>query len=172
MMTSEKQKEAAKKNIEKAQEEWQSMSSRQRAIAQPEGREREEPGRTGEGDYYHVMVRPKSEFTSFRTQDVGREGHSQRVAGRRKSGSWDTQKWLISKKDAHVDGDRLVADTDDARDVLNRLQTTPRHVEGDIFEAKPRENVPESEKPTEAQQRARRENIEKAQEAWKEKHSS
>ena len=171
-MTSEKQKKAARENVKKAQKKWESMSSRQRAVAQPEGRARSKPGSKGEGDYYHIMVRPKREFTSFRTQDVGREGHAQRVAGRRSSGSWDTQKWLISKEDAHVDGDVLVADTDEAEQILNQLQTKPKLVKGDLFEAKPRKNVPEKDKPTEAQQRARKENIEKAQEAWKEMHSS
>lgn len=171
-MTSERQKEAGRENIKKAQEKWESMSPRARAKAQPEGRERSKPGSTGEGDYYHVMVRPKSDFTSFRTQDVGREGHSQRVAGRRSSGSWATQKWLISKEDAHVDGDTLVADSDEANEILNQLQSKPKHVKGDVFEARPRKNVPEKDKPTKAQKKARQENIKKAQEAWKEKHSS
>lgn len=170
-MTSEKQREAARENIKKAQEKWESMSPRARAKAQPEGRERTKPGAGGEGDYYHVTVRPKGQFTSFRTQDVGREGHSQRVAGRRSSGSWATQKWLISKDDAHVEGETLVAESDEAKNILNRLQSKPKHVKGDIFEARPRKNVPEEEKPTEAQQRARRENIKKAQEAWKDMHS-
>jgi hypothetical protein len=38
-------------------------------------------------------------------------------------------------------------------------------VKGDIFEARPRPNVPEAAKPTPAQQKARRENIKKAQAA-------
>lgn len=170
-MATEKQKKAARKNIKKAQKKWKSMSSRARARAQPEGRSRRTPGTGGEGDYYHVTIRPKSEFTSFRTQDVGRKGHSQRVAGRRRSGSWSTQKWLISKKDAHVEDGTLVADSKEAEGILDRLQSEPKRVKGNVFKARPRKNVPEKEKPTEAQQRARRENIKKAQKAWKEKHS-
>jgi hypothetical protein len=73
--------------------------------------------------------------------------------------------WLISKEDAHLEGDTLVADTDDARKVIEALATKPRHVKGDIFEAKDRLNVPERKKPTEAQLRAWRENIKKAQQA-------
>jgi hypothetical protein len=38
-------------------------------------------------------------------------------------------------------------------------------VEGDVFEARPRPNVPEREKPTPAQRRARSANIKKAQAA-------
>jgi hypothetical protein len=164
-MATERQRKAAKKNIAKARAAWQSMSSRQRSRAQPEGRGRKKPG-TGEGgDYYHVTVRPKDEFVTFRTQDVGQPGHVQRVAGKRSSGSWDTQKWLVSKQDAHVEDEELVADSPEARGVLAKLGSKPAHTKGDVFEAKPRRNVPEREKPTPAQRRARHANIQKAQAA-------
>jgi hypothetical protein len=162
-MATEKQRQAAKKNIKKAQSKWKSMSSRQHSRSQPEGRGRQKPGNTGEGNYYHVEVRSKDEFTTFRTQDVGDKGGLQRVAGKRSSGSWATAKWLISKEDAHVEDGELVGDTRDARDLIKKLGSKPVHVRGDRFEAKPRRNVPEGEKPTAAQQRARRQNIRKAQ---------
>jgi len=111
------------------------------------------------------VVRPKEEFTTFRYHDVGEKGHILRLAGKRSSGSWDTQAWLISKDDAHVEDDSLVADTDGAREVIEALGSKPRHVKGDVFEARDRPNVPESKKPTEAQRRARAENIKKAQQA-------
>jgi hypothetical protein len=164
-MASNKQKEVAKENIKKAQQKWQEMTPREHALAQPEGRKRAKPGTKGEGDYFRIVVRPKDEFTTFRYHDVGEKGHILRLAGKRSSGSWDTQVWLISKEDAHLEGDTLVADTDDARRVIEALGTKPKHVKGDIFEAKDRLNVPESKKPTEAQQRARLENIKKAQQA-------
>jgi hypothetical protein len=110
-----------------------------------------------------VGVRAKREFVTFRTQDVGEPGHIQRVAGKRGSGSWDTVKWLISKEDAHLEKGKLVPDTTAARDLIKQLGSTPVHVRGDIFVAKPRPNVPEREKPTPAQKRARRENIRLAQ---------
>jgi hypothetical protein len=164
-MTSDKQKEAAKENIKKAQQRWQEMTSREHALAQPEGRKRAKPGTKGEGDYFRIVVRPKEEFATFRYQDVGEKGHIQRLAGKRSSGSWDTQAWLISKEDAHLEGATLVADTDDARKLIETLESKPKHVKGDVFEAKGRLNVPESKKPTKAQQRARLENIKKAQQA-------
>lgn len=167
-MTSEKQTNAAKENIKKAQERWQEMTPRQRSMAQPEGRKRSKPGSKGEGDYYRIVVRSKDEFTTFRYHDVGDKGHILRLAGKRSSGSWDTQTWLISKDDAHIEGESLVADSEDARELLTNLGSTPKHLKGDIFEAKDRPNVPERNKPTEAQQRARAENIKKAQAArWK-----
>lgn len=141
------------------------MSPREHSLAQPEGRERAKPGTKGEGDYFRIVVRSKDEFVTFRNQDIGEPGHIQRLAGKRSSGSWDTQAWLISKEDAHIEGNRLIPDTDDAREVIEKLGSEPKHIKADIFEAKDRPNVPESEKPTPAQQRARMENIEKAQQA-------
>ena len=133
--------------------------------AKPEGRKRAKPGTTGEGDYFRIVVRPKEEFTTFRYHDVGEKGHLLRLAGKRSSGSWDTQAWLVSKDDAHIEGDTVIADTVDARKLIETLGSKPKHVKGDVFEAKDRLNVPESKKPTEAQQRARLENIKKAQQA-------
>ena len=164
-MTTTKQMEAAKENIKLAQQRWQEMTPRQRALAQPQGRKRAKPGTKGEGDYFRIVVRPINEFTTFRYHDVGEKGHILRLAGKRSSGSWDTHAWLISKGDAHIESDTLVADTDDARNIIETLGTKPMHVKGDIFEAKDRPNVPEKKKPTEAQKRAWSENIKKAQQA-------
>jgi len=133
--------------------------------AQSEGRKRAKPGTKGEGDYYRIVVRSKEEFTTFRYHDVGEKGHILRLAGKRSSGSWDTQTWLISKDDAHMEGDTLVADTDDARRLIETLGSKPKQVKGDVFEAKDRPNIPEHEKPTQAQRKARLENIKKAQQA-------
>src|SRR5438105_3843248 len=164
-MATEKQREAARKNIKKAQAAWKGMSHTEHARAQPQGRGRQKPGTTGEGEFYRVVVRPKEEFVTCRTQDVGGPGHVERVAGKRPSGSWATQAWLISKRDAHAEGGRLVPDTADAKQVLGELGSAPRHVKGDVFEAEDRPNVPEREKPTAAQRRARSANIKKAQAA-------
>lgn len=147
------------RNIRKAQETWQKMSSRARALAQPEGAHRTKPGHGGSGQYYHIEVRPKTQFTSFKTHDVGRSGHTQRVAGRRKSGGWATQKWLISKNDAHVENGRLVADDSNVKQIMSRIPGEIRRKRADVFEGK-RYNV--AEKTTPAQRRARQENIKKA----------
>ncbi len=159
-MATIRQRQAAKKNIKKARAQWQSMTPRQHALAQPEGPTRKRPG-AGSGRYYRVEVRPKTEFIRFRTQEVGKRGHIERVAGKRASGSWDTVTWLISKEDAHVQNGRLIADSIDARKLIDK--------QGDRFEAKDRPNVPERAKPTAAQKRARRENIKKAQAARRRK---
>ncbi len=164
-MATAKQREASQRNIKKAQARWRDMSSRQHSLAQPEGRKRAKPGTQGGGEYYRVVVRPKEKFVTFRNQDVGKPGGLQRLSGKRSSGSWSTQAWLIHKDMAHIDGDILVADSKDAKDLLSKLGSQPAHEKGDIFTAKDRRNVPEREKPTAAQKRARASNIKKAQAA-------
>lgn len=162
-MTSVSQAQAARRNIRKAQARWRSMTKRQRSLAQPQGRRRRRPGSTGQGRYFRIEVRPRADFVSFRTQDVGQPGHIQRVAGRRESGSWATASWLISKSDAHRSNGRLVPDSRAAQNVLRALGSAPVHVAGDRFKARPGRNVPERSKPTPAQRRARQRNIKKAQ---------
>ncbi|MBI4044983.1 MAG: hypothetical protein HY392_04715 [Candidatus Diapherotrites archaeon] len=151
--------------LKKARRAWQSMTHEERARAQPEGRYRKKPGTTWKGKYFRVRVRPTGDFSSFRAHDVGRKGHILRIAGRRPSGSWDTQSWLISKNDAHRAGDTLVGDSPSARKVLESLPGKETRLKGDVFEGKPRRDIPEREKPTPAQQRAQRRNIKKAQKA-------
>lgn len=164
-MATTRQRTAAKKNIRKAQSAWRGMSAPMRARAQPQGGGRAKPGSRGGGAFFHVEVRPRREFKTFRTQDVGKKGGLERVAGKRASGSWSTQKWLIGKEHAHRVGRELVADTADARKVLKTLGTPPRYVTGDRFKASDRPNVPERKKPTPAMRRARGSNIRKAQAA-------
>ncbi len=162
-MATTKQKEAARENIKKAQAKWQSMTKRQRSLAQPEGRKRLKPGITGEGDYFRIIVRPKDQFVTFRNQDVGDKGGLQRLAGKRSSGSWATHAWLVSKEDAHIEGASLIPDSEDTKELFDNLRGPIKHEKGNIFSAKDRKNVPEKDKPTPAQKRARLENIKKAQ---------
>ena len=147
-------------------------TSRKRQAPKEQARKspvRKAPGSTGGGLYYHVEVRPKSDFVEFRTQDVGKRGHIQRVAGKRESGSWATVKWLIGKDDAHVRSGQLVPDTKEAKQVIKELGSTPVLLSGDRFSAHPRRKVPEGAKPTAVQREARRRNIRKAQTARKKK---
>jgi len=131
----------------------------------PSSTRRAKPGARGRGGFFHIQVRPKSDFVFFRNQDVGARGGLERVAGRRANGTWDTQKWLIGKSEAHRAGKRLEPDTAAARKVLAQLGSVPRHLGGDRFIARPRRKIPESEKPTPAMRRAQLTNIKKAQAA-------
>ena len=163
-----KQSTAARKNIKKAQAAWKGMTHREHALAQPQGRGRKKPGSTGKGSFYRIMVRPKSEFVTFRVQDVGQKGGLERLAGKRSSGSWDTVSWLIEKKDAKVKNGHLIVTGAQAKSVLKNISGHIYHVKGDIFRAHPRKNVPEASKPTPAMRRAEMHNIKKAQKArWR-----
>ncbi len=167
---SPKQMSAAKRNIKKAQAKWKSMTKAEHAAAQPEGRARKKPGMGGSGKFYRVVVRDKNDFVMFRNHDVGDKGHVERLAGKRTNGRWATVAWLIDKNDAHVSNGILVGDIPDVVDVLGKLRRKPKHLKGDIFEAGPRVNVPESTKPTAAMKRAQERNIKKAQTArWSKK---
>lgn len=162
-MATQKQKETAKRNIKKAQKVWQGMTHRQHALAQPQGRNRKKPGTTGHGKFFHIEVRPKSQFKLFRVQDVGKKGGLERVVGRRSSGSWDTVAWLVSKEDAKIKNGKLIIKDAKVKSLLKSLQGPILRVKGDIFRAHPRPNVPEKSKPTAAMKRAQMANIKKAQ---------
>jgi len=135
--------------------------------AEPKRARRQRPRAMGGGDFYHILLRPKEDFVSFRTQDVGQPGHVERVAGKTVDGRWSTVKWLVGKKDAHIENDKLVPDTEDARQLFRQLGSQPVHIGGDLFEARPRANAPELDKPTSARRRARRGNVKKIQAARK-----
>lgn len=126
---------------------------------------RAQPGTKGGGEFYRIVVRPKGQFTSFRNHDVGDAKGLERVAGHRSSGSWATQAWLVSKDMAHVENGILIGDHPDAIKLIKSLQTQPVQKKMDVFEARDRRNVPEREKPTQAQLKAWSENIKKAQAA-------
>lgn len=134
-MPTQKQIEAARRNIRKAQRKWQSMSTSERSRSNPEGRRRIKAGRNGNGDYYHVEVRDKFYFELFRTHDIGTQG-IQRVDGRQADGRWMTLKWLFPKTQMRVVDGQLTALSEEARRILEQIEPAPRRVKGDIFHAK------------------------------------
>jgi len=65
------------------------------------------PGAELKKNYWRIRVRDPKDFEkgSFRTDDIGRKGHSLRIAGiLKKSGKWATQSWLLHKDDVRVVG--------------------------------------------------------------------
>lgn len=168
-MATRKQSRAARKNIKKAQARWKSMTQRQHSLAQPQGRNRKKPGTTGKGKFFRIEIRPKSEFKTFRIQDVGKKGGLERLAGKRSSGSWDTVAWLVSKANAKIRNRELIIKDVHAKTVLKNLSGPIHRIKGDIFKAHPRANVPERLKPTPAMKRAQMANIKKAQRARRNK---
>lgn len=126
-MPTPQQRAAQAANIRKLRSIWRRMTSR------PESRAPGDPA----SRYYHVEVSEAREFDRFRLHDVGAQGGIQRVAGKRRGGTWDTQKWLISKELAHVEQGHLVPDHAEAGQVLESLGASPRHRGGDAFSATP-----------------------------------
>jgi hypothetical protein len=59
------------------------------------------------GKYVRIRVRNPRKFQrgSFRTHDIGRKGHSKRIAGKLKTGPWATQAFLVLKSDKHLVSD-------------------------------------------------------------------
>ena len=139
------------------------MAELKQGKTQSKDKKRAAPGTKGTGDYFRVEIRPSQQFMSFRTQDVGDPGGLLRVTGRRSSGSWDTQAWLVSKTLAHAEGSTLIPDSQDAKNLFDELGSEPKHKKGDVFIAKDRPNIPDWAKPTAAQKQARTTNIKKAQ---------
>ncbi len=90
-MASIRQRKAARRDIWKAQAHCRAMTKRQHSLAKTEGRARRRPRASGKGGYYRIEVRPNARFASYRLHNVGCGGHTQRLAGRRASGSWDTK---------------------------------------------------------------------------------
>jgi plasmid stabilization system protein ParE len=166
MALTTRRKAVARKNVKKAQRTWQTMSSRARARSQPQGRGRSKPG-AGGGQFFHIEVRPRTEFKTFRTQDVGKRGGIERVAGKRASGSWSTQKWLIAKDQAHIERGMLIGDTVDARRVLTMLGSEPRHIKADRFTIHGHTGMPADVNPTLAPRRAGLTNVQAPQKGRK-----
>jgi hypothetical protein len=98
---------------------------------------RKSPG-AGGGKFYRVEIRPKGEFITFRTQDVGKKDGLERIAGKKASGGWDTATWLIEKNKAHVSHDKLVIDDPKVKTVLKQIRGPIMHKKGDVFTAMPK----------------------------------
>ena len=105
-------------------------------IQKSNGEKRKPPVATGRSDFFYIEVKSKEEFKTFRTQEVSGKNGIERVVGQREDGTWETVKWLVSKKMAHVENGKLVADDKDARELFDKLNHVPKHIEGDRFEAK------------------------------------
>jgi hypothetical protein len=133
-MATQKQKTAARRNVKKA-------SQKRKGVAPSKGRAhpvRKKPGELGSGEFYRIELAPASRFVEFRNHDVGRRGSNERVAGRKEDGTWETQAWLIHKKNAHVRNGKIVPHDAKTREILEKLGAQPRHSKGDIFKARAR----------------------------------
>ena len=82
---------------------------------------------------FHIVVKPKGDFVSFRTIELGQG--LERLEGRRPGSppdTWEIVAWLIDKACAHNERGRLVADSAAAQAVLDEVGAL-KHVRGDRF---------------------------------------
>ena len=50
-------------------------------------------------NFIRVQLNPSYRYVALRTHDIGRKGFSKRIAGKTIDGKWETQGYLISKKE-------------------------------------------------------------------------
>jgi hypothetical protein len=165
-MATARQKSAARKNIRKARKARVSARSKttSRAKTKSKARVRAKTAKAKprakstvrrrtktaarQHGFFHIEVQPREAFMEFKTQEIGRDGGIERVAGKRAGGSWSTQEWLIAKDQAHVERGLLIGDTVDARRVLTMLGTEPRHIKADRFTIHGHTGMPADVSPT------------------------
>ena len=76
--------------------------------------------------YLRIRVKDPKRFSKIRTDDIGRKGHSLRLAGiNKKTGKWETQAWLIDRKDIEKRDIRVFLLL---RDILNDLPKAKRTI--------------------------------------------
>ena len=83
-------------------------------------------------NYYHVVVKPSKRFRKiavpgeegkYRKHDIGRKGHSYRLAGMLKSGKWATHSFHFHVSEVRVIDGRLFGKT---RLVANAIRSIER----------------------------------------------
>jgi len=76
--------------------------------------------------YLRIRIADPKRFSKIRTDDIGRKGHSLRLAGiNKKIGKWETQAWLIDRKDIEKRDIRVFLLL---RDILNDLPKAKRNI--------------------------------------------
>lgn len=70
----------------------------------------------------HLRIKRREEFKRFRSQDIGRPRHTIRVAGvSKRTGRWETHKYVFRKDDVVVRGGRIYPKTPRAKRTLQRI---------------------------------------------------
>jgi hypothetical protein len=120
-------------SITEAQRIWRRMSSEYCINISKTLRERRVLLMQQSKNYFRIIVRPEDKYKSFRHKDIGAQGRIIRVSGRKNSGSWDTQAWLISKDYAYQEDEKLIAESDEVRDLFEGFSGPPKRLEGDTY---------------------------------------
>ncbi len=89
--------------------------------------------RFGQGEYFRIIIRPSSDFIKLRMEASADADVIQQINGKRADGRWNTQSWLIHKSAAHLEADKLVADNQHAKKLLQALDHKMVLIEKDTF---------------------------------------
>lgn len=98
----------------------------------------ENSGAVNESRFFHIEILPKQIYKRFRRRDVDEKVGIASVDGQLSSGEWETVKWIVSSEIAHVENGELVADNNDAQELLDKIGFVPQHIEGNRYGAKAR----------------------------------
>jgi hypothetical protein len=90
--------------------------------------------RFSEGSYYRIIVRPREDFKSFKSETPTINNTIQQINGKNAEGQWSTQSWLIHKDGAHIDSGKLVPDNKAVRRLLQVLDGHVVHIKDDVFQ--------------------------------------
>jgi len=90
--------------------------------------------RLPKGTYFRINVRPRNQFVEFNSEYVDKDNGIQQIVGKKPTGEWLTQSWIIDKSAAHVKSGALIADTKSVSKLLMVLDGSIKHIEGDVFE--------------------------------------
>lgn len=88
---------------------------------------------TGEGKFFYIEILHSQEYKRFRIQNVSEKTGIERVRGQRANGLWETIKWIISKEIAHAEDGKLVADSEEAQELFDKIGIVPQHIEGNRY---------------------------------------
>jgi len=71
------------------------------------------------GQQVRIREHSPSIYSKLRTQELGRQGRLQRIAGYSKSRGWETQAWRLNLE-GYSDEGKAISD-------LNKIRTSPKH---------------------------------------------
>lgn len=99
----------------------------------PERRTKNLENRFEEGTYYRIIMRPRSNFVSVRSETPTGLNKIQQINGKAPNGQWSTQSWLVRKDGARIENEVLIGDTKAIRSLLKALNGIVQRTKGDEF---------------------------------------
>jgi hypothetical protein len=74
-----------------------------------------------EDEYYYLTMESDDEFILFKSETIGADNQSHMIKAKEKNGRWKVKEWIINKDDAHMEGNYLVGDDPEVKEILDEL---------------------------------------------------